>query len=150
MHVQSSRRQLTCFKNSGHCRHRQLWEIAAWACRCSSISRTWSSLIRAQSISSQTPLVQEEHSLDSSLSANFTASVIQLAWTDDTAASRSGLPFLIFKYQIGPDIFTIVLVTHSRSESGTRHTFRVIWAERVGNGDKRCRNAGRKGRMSLG
>lgn len=60
------------------------------------------------------------------------------------------LPFLIFKYQRGPLIFTNVLVTHSRSTSGIRHTFSVIWAARVGKGLMRGLNAGRKGKMSLG
>lgn len=36
------------------------------------------------------------------------------------------LPFLIFRYQIGPPIFTIVLVRHSTSVRGILQTFSII------------------------
>lgn len=76
MSVDTTRTQPhTCFKKSGHCTDRQDCAILAWARRFSRISRTCSSLIRDQSISSHTGVAHEPHSLDSSLSANLIASV---------------------------------------------------------------------------
>lgn len=60
------------------------------------------------------------------------------------------MPFLMFRYHIGPPILTIVLVTHSRSVRGILNVFKIISAERVGRGLNRCLKVGRKGRISLG
>lgn len=63
--------------------------------------------------------------------------------------SKILLPFLIFKYQIGPPSFTTVEVTHSRSVTGILHVFKCISLALVGKGEKRCRNTGRNGSISL-
>lgn len=114
------------------------------------MSRTCSSLIRAQSISSQIGLVQEAQSFESSLSANLIASVCFELACAAVMGKVQTKPFLIFRYHVGPPTFTIVFVTHSRSERGILQTFSVISAARVGRGCSKCRNLGRKGKMSLG